>query len=426
MSDTSLELRPTYVEVQVPPAQLWNPHTNPIIFFYPDGSNFTFSMEMVDGLRRNQLFTNSVFSVQIGAAVVVLFGMLCITNADKRKTSVFVVNVFNLLVVAIRGILFDNYFMGPLARTYTTFTWDTSDVPESAVIESIVSSILSLLLMIGTQISLLLQIRICYALNPRSKTRILATCGSISALATIAYFLLGIYTIKMQEKPPDIRITKWAKPLVNSLVALSIVVYSGMFSWRMFQSVRNRRRMGFTGLGSLESLLISGFQCLVFPAIFCIIENFVKFSGSASLAQASVAVLLPMSHLWATSVQANSKLSMARIEQLQDRKPLGERIANMGKLYRQSFFGSFRYLISFLEISYLRICSGCLSHFQSRFRRRYEQDDVDITALPRTTIFKNCAVQPPLKAANSSNTSSHFSPNDISGFGKDLEAGHGS
>ncbi|KAK6526234.1 Proteasome subunit beta type-5 [Orbilia ellipsospora] len=420
MSDSSLN--PTYLEVPVPSAESWEPHTNLIDFIYPDASNMSFTLAMIDEFRRNQLFTNTIFSVQIGAAVVIIFVMLCITHADKRKTPVFIVNLVNLLLVAVRGILFDDYFMGPLARTYTTFAWDTSDVPTSALIKSIISSILSLLLMIGTQISLLLQIRICYALNPRSRTRILVTCGSIGALATVAYLSLGIYAIKLQEKPPDIRITKWAKPLVNSLVALSIVVYSGMFSWRMFQSVRNRRRMGFTGLGSLESLLISGFQCLVFPAIFCVIENFVKFGGSASLAQATVAFLLPISHLWATNVQANSKLSMARIEQLQERKLLRERIAHMLKSYCQHCLGSFRCLVLFVEMSYLKICSGCLTRFRSRFRSR--QDGCDITSRSRKIEFKSCTAERPSMAGDSLNTS-RVSPNDISGFGKDIEAGRG-
>ncbi|EPS45256.1 hypothetical protein H072_757 [Dactylellina haptotyla CBS 200.50] len=259
--------RPEYIEIPVPPSKGFNPHTNPAFFIYPDGSNMTFWFGQIDDFRRDQLFTNTIFSIQIGAALVILCVMFCVTHADKRKTIVYLLNVSNLFVVIIRGVFFVHYFMGGLARTYTTFTWDTSDVQQSEKATSIVSSICSLILMIGTQISLLLQVRICYALNPRSKTAILVTCGSISGIATTAYLLLGAYTIQLREKPPDMKFMKWAKPVVNALVALSIVSFSGIFSWRMFQSVRNRRRMGFTGIGSLESLLASGFQCLVFPGL---------------------------------------------------------------------------------------------------------------------------------------------------------------
>ncbi|KAK6329679.1 Proteasome subunit beta type-5 [Orbilia brochopaga] len=348
-----------YVKLPVPSALNFDPDANPITYLYPDATNMTFTLAQIDNFRRDQVFTDSIFSAQIGAAVVVLAVMLCITHVDKRKTAVFIFNVFNLLFVIIRGVLFVNYFMGPLAKTYTTFTWDTSDIPASAIIASSVSSVMSLLLMITTQISLLLQIRICYALNPRSKTRILGTCGSISAVATVAYVALGIYIIQLGDKPPDPRITKWANPTVNALVAFSIVVYSGTFCWRMFQSVKNRRGMGFTGLGSLESLLISGSQCLVFPALFCIAENFIKFGGSASLAQASIALLLPISHMWASSVQTHSKITMARVEKLQRRKPFKKRLADTCKA-RLKDLSNILKLIGLIIQEYILLCIICL------------------------------------------------------------------
>ncbi|KAJ6257975.1 hypothetical protein Dda_7765 [Drechslerella dactyloides] len=350
---------PRYVKLPVPSAVDFDPNSNPVPYVYPDGSNFTFTMAQIDAFRQDQMFTSNIFGAQIGAAVVVLAVMLCITHVDKRKTAVFIFNIFNLLFVIIRGILFESYFMGPLAGTYATFTWDITGIPASAINASIVSSVMSLLLMITTQISLVLQVRICYALNPRAKYRILGTCGSIGAVATAAYIALGIYIIQLRDRPPDPRITKWANPTVNALVAFSIVVFSGTFCWRMFQSVKNRRGMGFTGLGSLESLLISGCQCLVYPALFCVAENFLKFGGSASLAQASVALLLPISHLWASSVQTHSKLTLARIEKLQRRGPFQKRLAAMCKARLKDLSNIFK-LIGLIIQEYILLCIICL------------------------------------------------------------------
>ncbi|KAF3932190.1 hypothetical protein ABW20_dc0109258 [Dactylellina cionopaga] len=380
----------------------------------------TFSLGQIDEFRQDQLFMDAIFSSQVGAALVVLCVMLCMTKVEKRRTPVFIVNITNLLFVIIRGILFVHYFMGPLAKTYTTFTWDTSDVPMLEIIASVISSITSLLLMIGTQLSLLLQVRICYTLNPRSKTAILATCGAISSIATVAYIALGIYIIQLRDKPPDLNILKWANPTVNGMVALSIATYSGIFSWKMFQSVQNRRRMGFTGLGSLESLLISGFQCLFFPAIFCIVENFLKFGGSASLAQASVALVLPVSHLWATSVQTNSKLSISRIEKLQQHKPLWERVANLRNTRFEKLSNPFKNVIPAVENLLLMVWRRAE---RASWPAQESTGDTPQLRNPPSKVPDYVTKFP--NVGSSSLISSCYSK-DISGFGKDLESGRGS
>ncbi|KAK6332473.1 Proteasome subunit beta type-5 [Orbilia blumenaviensis] len=361
-------------------------------------------MAKIDSFRRDQLFTNGIFATQVGAATAALFVMICITAIEKRKTPIFKVNLFNVVLVILRGILFMHYFMSAIARTYTTFAWDLTGVPMSDLNASTVSSITSLLLMIGTQISLLLQVRICWALNPRSRSRILITCCSVSGVATSAYIALGIYIIQLKSNPPDIRIVKWANPLVNGLVALSIVVFSATFTWRMYQSVRNRRRMGFVGVGSLESLLISGVQTLMFP------ENFIKFGGSASLAQASVAIALPISHVWASTVQANSKPSMAKIEKLANQRPFWDRMAVARDARVQA-------LSKFVKAT----TSVIRRPFQgSRFRRKDEetqnQEDPTSTLQPSSI--------PDLETGECSFNSSKFSK-DTSGSEKDLESGHG-
>ncbi|EWC46628.1 hypothetical protein DRE_04115 [Drechslerella stenobrocha 248] len=322
---------PRYASFVIPSWLNFDPDRNPIAFLYPDATKVTFTFAQIDEFRRDQIFTSAIFASQTSAAMIVLAVMLCITHKDKRKTSVFMVNILNLLLVIVRGILFVQYFMGHLSNTYETFTWDLSRVPKTEIYESIVSSVMSMLLMIGTQISLILQIRICYALNPRAKRRFLITSFTISAVATTAYLALGIYRVQLGAEPPNPKIIKYANPAVNGLVAFSIAAFSAMFCWRMFLSIKNRRSMGFTGVGSLESLFLSGFQCLVFPALFCIAENFLKFGGSASLAQASVALLLPLSHLWATNVQTDSKLSIGRIEKIQQRKTFSTRIEDQFK-----------------------------------------------------------------------------------------------
>ncbi|KAK6339544.1 Proteasome subunit beta type-5 [Orbilia javanica] len=409
--DTSIYYElPPFIPVPVPPVEGFDPQTNPIYYFYPDGGNMTFTMAQIDSFRRDQLFTNGIFATQVGAAIAALFVMICITAIEKRKTPIFKANFINILLVILRGILFMHYFMSGLTKTYTIFTWDISGVPVSDINASIVSSVLSLLLMIGTQVSLLLQVRICWALNPRSKTRILATCCSVSGTATAAYLALGVYIIQLQGRPPDTRIIKWANPLVNALVALSIVVFSATFTWRMYQSVRNRRRMGFVGLGSLESLLVSGVQTLIFPAVFCIIENFVKFAGSASLAQATIAIALPISHVWASTVQANSRPSMAKIEMLANRKPFWDRMAAARDARVQALSKFIKSAISAIQRPFRGI----------RLRRRNNGQ----TKSPEGPAS---APQPPdisdPEAGETSLRSSEFSK-DVSGFEKDLEAGH--
>ncbi|KAK6507312.1 Proteasome subunit beta type-5 [Arthrobotrys musiformis] len=398
---------PPTIEVPVPPVKGFDPQTNPIYYFFPDGGNMTFTMTQIDSFRRDQLFTTGIFATQVGAATAAFFVMICITAIEKRKTPIFKANFINILLVIARGILFMHYFMSSLASTYTTFTWDVSGVAVSDINASIASSVLSLLLMVGTQISLLLQVRICWALNPRSKERILATCCSVSGLATASYLALGVYIIQLQGRPPDLRITKWANPLVNALVALSIVVFSATFSWRMYQSVRNRRRMGFVGVGSLESLLVSGVQTLIFPAMFCIIENFVKFGGSASLAQASIAIALPISHVWASTVQANSRPSMAKIEKLANQKPFWDRVAAARDARVQALSKFVSTTISAIQRPFRKI----------RFRRKKERIQA-----PKDPVFTSQRHDP---EAGETSLGSSKSFKDISGFGKDLEAGHG-
>ncbi|KAF3912584.1 hypothetical protein ABW21_db0207810 [Orbilia brochopaga] len=411
---------PRYVKMPVPSALNFDPDKNPVTYLYPDGSNMTFTLAQIDNFRRDQVFTDSIFSTQIGAAVVILVVMLCITHVDKRKTAVFILNIFNLLFVIIRGVLFVNYFMGPLAKTYTTFTWDTTGIPSSAIIASNVSSVMSLLLMISTQLSLLLQVRICYALNPRAKNRILGTCGSVSAVATVAYVALGIYIIQLGDKPPDLRITKWANPTVNALVALSIVVYSATFCWRMYQSIKNRRSMGFTGLGSLESLLISGTQCLVFPALFCIAENFLKFGGSASLAQASVALLLPISHMWASSVQTHSKLTLARVAKLEHRKPFKKRLAETCKA-RLKDLKNICKLISLIIQEYFLLCIICLQG--TSLPNNDIEPDIEAQQQSEPAPLTRAPAQSASATANpSANTSKHSK--GASGRGSDPGANH--
>ncbi|ESZ92266.1 hypothetical protein SBOR_7355 [Sclerotinia borealis F-4128] len=244
------------------------------------------------------------FGAQAGACLLMFFVVVVLTKAAKRKTLLFVLNILSLLLGFLRALLFAIYFVQGFNEFYAAFTMDFSRVPRSAYATSVAGSVIPLLMTITVNMSLYLQAyTVCKGLDDIYRFILTGLSGLVALLAIGFRFAATVVNCKAILSTAASSVPmQWLTKGTLVTETISIWFFSLVFTGKLVWTLYNRRRHGWRQWSAVRILAAMGGCTMIIPSIFAVLEYVtpVALPEAGTLALTMVALLLPISSLWAS------------------------------------------------------------------------------------------------------------------------------
>ena len=314
----------------------FDPLNQSFAIFEPDGvTTFLSKLSDIRTIYQSGVRQAIGQGTQIGAALILLVALLLMTKTDKRRSFVFMLNGLALFFVVLRGIISCAVYTGPF---YDFYRWELlyyTDIGNAKSV-SAAGEVVTFLLTLVIELSLVLQVRIvCCTLDPRKRNP-LNVLNSLVALAAVAVrFALmvvnihwGIMHVESETVWQFERISMLASG-TNITLVISIGISAVIFCTKLAFAIEARRSMGMTQFGPMQIIFVMGFQTMCTPrrlqepqltstpadsqtVIFTIIAYWVvKNAQMGSFVPTVVAISLPLSAMWAAVNNSNVHIANA-------------------------------------------------------------------------------------------------------------------
>lgn len=303
-------------------ATSFDPFNQILIFHMRDGTPFYVSMGELDASALYKIKSSITYASQLGASLLLLIVLLLLTKPDKRRSLIFILNASTLSVNFIRNILLCIYFTSPWSEIYATFAQDFSRVRRTDYANSVAAAVLSLLMLILVEVSLILQVRVvCVTLRKVYRDGIFVVSMLVALMAIGFRFTLCVANSARILKDEIMIPIQTLASNTNITTTASICWFCAVFVTKLGIALQARRKLGLAQFGPMQIIFIMGCQTLVIPgksqqhffqarrvkidtvlpALFSILQYFVNSPELASLVMTLVAIFLPLSSLWASA-----------------------------------------------------------------------------------------------------------------------------
>ena len=208
------------------------------------------------------------YAAQLGASLVLLLIVLLMTSKEKRGSPIFMLNSLSLTINTIRNILLCLYFTGPFSETYAFFANDFSRVPRSAYGTSIAAAVLTLLLQICVEISLIFQVRVvCVTLRKLYRRGIFIVSSLIALLAIGFRLALCVENSMLILSLNNMLPIDWLNSAATITTSISICWFCVVFIIKLAFALNERRKLRLRQFGPMHILFIMGCQTLIIPGM---------------------------------------------------------------------------------------------------------------------------------------------------------------
>jgi pheromone alpha factor receptor len=243
-----------------------------------NGKPLTLTFGEINHFYYNYMCEMTIFGFTVGSTGILMIVLLVSTDRKKARRPIFILNFLCLLLLCIREILFLAYLLKVECYGFGEAILDAvAQFPRSDYVPLDISfMILDLILYPCIFASLILQVRVVFSAEPRSRlivTIILVTIGVVDEAFWLTYLSWALCSVF--APPGEIRTVD---SFVYTTVEWIFVGFVGLccllFLYKLFIIIYRRRRMGLRSFGPLHILFIMFGQCLVTPrassAIFCV------------------------------------------------------------------------------------------------------------------------------------------------------------
>lgn len=136
----------------------FDPYTQNVTILAADGvTPVIISLPDIDSFFYYNTASCINLGAQLGASLVMFFVVIVLTKPSKRRTPIYILNLFSLIFSFLRSLLLALYFVSPWSETYRALALDFSTVPRSAYATSIAGDVIPLCMTLTINISLVLQ-----------------------------------------------------------------------------------------------------------------------------------------------------------------------------------------------------------------------------------------------------------------------------
>lgn len=207
-----------------------------------------------------------VFAAQLGGCLILLIALLLLAKPEKRRSPIFLLNALSLSINFVLALLNCLYFTGPFTEIAAILLHDYSRVPPSEYAKSISMTILSLLLLLSAEASLVLQVRVVCVTLRRIHRQVLFVVSVIVVLMAAGfrlalciensrYILAAAYTTDLI----------WLQSATNITTTISVCWFCAVFVGKLAFALRERRKLGLRKFGPMQVVFIMGIQSFIVP-----------------------------------------------------------------------------------------------------------------------------------------------------------------
>lgn len=244
----------------------FDPWSQNVTMYAPDGSSVVVSMENVNTYRLYTARVSTSFGSQTGASVVLLLVLLLLTKREKRKSSIFILNCLCLVLNSLRCIFLVCYVTGGFMHPYTLLTgvgrYSTSDV-----VVSVMGTTLTTMVTTCIMASLSLQTWVACITTSKLQRVLIMSITTTMALISVGTKFAYMVAANISVVQLSMRDTDKLSALSYITQAVTILLYSFVFVWKLGYAVVQRRRLKMQQFGPMQIVFIMGCQTLIIPGM---------------------------------------------------------------------------------------------------------------------------------------------------------------
>ena len=231
-----------------------------------DGTPFNVSVPDLDDFILYEVRCCINYGAQLGASLLLFVVLLLLTKPDKRASAIFLLNCASLSLSFVRSLLQSLYFVSGFAKTYAYFGNDFSRVPRGDYAQSIASDVLTMLLLVCVEVSLLLQTRVVCKTLARTLRYAITTVSCVAALLAVGFRLgLVVENSKSIMAAGSFASFAWLASATNITATISICLFCAVFATKLGFALRERTKMGMKQFAPMRIIFIMGCQTMVIP-----------------------------------------------------------------------------------------------------------------------------------------------------------------
>lgn len=270
------------------------------------------------------LLYNTRLSISYGAQLSACLGMLIVTliltKESKRHKPVYLLNVLSLFIGFLRGLFLALWSVSGWVDLYDVATGDFSRLSTSAHAISIMGLVMPILFTMTVDASLLLQAHAIIKTLPRKWYYAVIAMSCIVYLLAVGFRFAEAVTNGQAIMAGNYYFDKaWLQTATLVTEAIAIWYFSIIFFGKLVMILVERKNRGWQQLNYIQVLTIMGLCTMIIPcrflfyheisldanlskAIFASLEFIQKesFPEAGTWAMTLVALLLPLSSLWAS------------------------------------------------------------------------------------------------------------------------------
>lgn len=293
----------------------FDPYQQNLTVYTPDGGHVIVSVAALDAFVMYNVRTCINYGCQFGASLTLLVILLLLTHSDKRRSAVFILNGIALFLNSARLLFQVIHFSTKFEEVYPYVSGDYSSVPVSAYVISIMAVILTTIVIICIEVSLVIQVHVVCSTIPRLYRRIILVLSILIALVPIgfrcAWMVVNCNAIVSLTHSS---VMWWVESATNICLTISICFFCVTFVTKLGFAIRQRRRLGVREYGPMRVIFVMGCQTMVIPAILSITQYYVVVPELPSNVVTLVVISLPLSSIWAGAALEHSRRPGSRNE----------------------------------------------------------------------------------------------------------------
>ncbi|KAG0652911.1 hypothetical protein D0Z07_0232 [Hyphodiscus hymeniophilus] len=245
------------------------------------------------------------FSCQAGACGAMFFVVLILSQKAKRRTPIFILNVLSLLFGFCRALFTALYAISPWVKLYPYFTNDFTLIPTSAYANSVVAVVFDVFMTTTVNLSLVLQAYTVTKNMTDVYRYILLVTSSLVFFLAVGFQFADMVINSIAIVQAKYYSAQWVQHGTLYSVTISVWYFSAIFTSKLVYTLHYRRKNGWTQWSGVRILAAMGGCTMIIPSLFAILEYVdddiaTAFPSAGSLTITTVALLLPLSALWAS------------------------------------------------------------------------------------------------------------------------------
>jgi pheromone alpha factor receptor len=247
----------------------FDPWTQPIQLLLKDGSTYNTSMYEFDNLRIYGAKVAITYGSQTGATLILLLVLLLLTRAEKRKSSIFLVNAICLITNAIRCVLLSCYVTSSLFDPYSQITGDFSRVTKADMTTSVAANVFTLVVTVLILVSLSTQVWVVCITTPPFQRYIIMGTTTVVALVAIGY-KAAFVILNIMQTLTYMNLNPYKYVVLHSYItqAVAIWYFSVVFTYKLGCAIIQRRKLNMPQFGPMQIVFIMGCQTMLVPGTF--------------------------------------------------------------------------------------------------------------------------------------------------------------